>query len=247
MIEYVLLLNRKYIKYLVVWSIGPMIESFLQGAWGKLFLTLLHCIVNWEIQVLSPVQPSWDIQAVSAPVSFMEDEYTASLSPAWCALAVRRQALRAGVCFWWPLRRAEAMTSPGQCNTNAVSSIPRLHHLQGKSETQDGPATVCDWLFLWEASAVCKLQGEELRNGIRGHIPAQLRPGFVLKSRGWRITYDSGAQCAGSRQEGQLDLAVHTILAGEEFKVLSSCCISLFQNVFWWKEGLLPCQELGSL
>lgn len=45
--------------------------------------------------------------------------------------------------------------------------------------------------------------------------------------------YDSGAQCVGSRQEGQCDLAdVHTILAGEELKVFSSSCISLVQNFF---------------
>ena len=141
MIEYFLLLNRKYIKYLVVWSIDPIIDAFLQGAWGKLVLTLLHCTVSWEIQALSLVQPSWDIQAVSAMVSLMGNEYTTSLSPSWCVLAVRRQALWARVCFWLPLPRAEAMTSHGPCNTNAVNSNLHLYHLQRKSENQYGPAT----------------------------------------------------------------------------------------------------------
>lgn len=52
------------------------------------------------------------------------------------------------------------------------------------------PLLVCRCLFLWEASVICKLQGEEVRNAIyiNGHVPAQPSPGFVVKSRGWRIS-----------------------------------------------------------
>lgn len=61
--------------------------------------------------------------------------------------------------------------------------------------------------------------------------------------------YDSGAQCAGSREQGQLDLAdVRTILAREELKVFSNKQLHLLiSEGFLWKEDLLPCQKLTSL
>lgn len=50
--------------------------------------------------------------------------------------------------------------------------------------------------------------------------PSPAQPWICCEEQGMKNIYDSDAQCVGSRQKGQLDLAdVHTILAGEEFKV----------------------------
>lgn len=69
--------------------------------------------------MLSLVQPSWDIQAVSALVSVLERERSAALSPACCVLAVGR-------LFFGPERASDFLQpgrghdSHGQRGRNAV-------------------------------------------------------------------------------------------------------------------------------